>query len=197
MPIWADFMKEALRSHPDWNGDWAMPMGVRKAEIDIRNGSVVRELDATEAAANAKPAPTPTIERAKLNIEGYEEELPAEDKEIYVTNIPAEFRRVELFIAGTVPNRMLVPSVDETLESAGESPAASPTPVESTLEETAQEADALATELRRKVQRETTGSITIMICPTTELRATISCPTKRPRTFAPGDEPSDFCPFHR
>lgn len=197
MPIWADFMKEALRSHPDWNGDWAMPMGVRKAEIDIRNGSVVRELDAMEAAATAKPAPTPTIERATLNIEGYEEELPADDKEIYVTNIPAEFRRVELFIAGTVPNRMLVPSVDETLESSAESPAASPTPIESTWEETGQGSDTPATELRRKSQRETTGSITIMICPTTELRATISCPTKQPRTFAPGDEPSDFCPFHR
>ncbi len=39
MPIWADFMQEALREHPEWNGDWAMPAGVRKAEIDIRDGA--------------------------------------------------------------------------------------------------------------------------------------------------------------
>ncbi|MDM7923064.1 MAG: PBP1A family penicillin-binding protein, partial [Pyrinomonadaceae bacterium] len=59
MPIWADFMKEALARHPDWNGDWAMPAGVRKAEIDIRNGSLVRELDGIAATrANVEPSPT-------------------------------------------------------------------------------------------------------------------------------------------
>src|SRR5215213_8170746 len=42
MPIWADFMKEALQLHPEWNGDWAMPANVRRAEVDIRNGLLIR-----------------------------------------------------------------------------------------------------------------------------------------------------------
>src|SRR5690606_8712493 len=45
LPIWADFMKAALALHPEWNGDWAMPAGIRRAEIDIRNGSLIRPLD--------------------------------------------------------------------------------------------------------------------------------------------------------
>ena len=34
LPIWADFMKAALEQHPEWNGDWTEPDGIRKAEID-------------------------------------------------------------------------------------------------------------------------------------------------------------------
>ena len=34
MPIWADFMREALNLNPEWNGDWKMPENIRKAEID-------------------------------------------------------------------------------------------------------------------------------------------------------------------
>src|SRR6185369_12098735 len=49
MPIWADFMKEALALHPEWNGDWQMPANVRKAEIDSRNGKLIRELTNEEA----------------------------------------------------------------------------------------------------------------------------------------------------
>ncbi len=45
LPIWADFMQEALKLHPEWNGDWAMPANLRKAEIDIRNGALIRETD--------------------------------------------------------------------------------------------------------------------------------------------------------
>ena len=53
MPIWADFMREALNEHPEWNGDWQMPESVKKAEIDTRNGSLIRELTNAEAE-NAK-----------------------------------------------------------------------------------------------------------------------------------------------
>lgn len=200
MPIWADFMREALRTHPDWNGDWAMPMGIRKAEIDVRNGTLIRELEATEAEA-VKPSPTPEIERAKLNIEGYEEEVPEETKEIYVTSVPAEFRRVELFIAGTVPNKMLVPSVEESLEASGESTyedgEPSPTPADSTVDphETSP-ADERTERLRRQLGRESSSGTTVMICNTTGLRATMACPAQ-PKVFAAGGEPKNFCPFHR
>ena len=50
MPIWADFMKAALDQHPEWNGDWTEPDGIRKAEIDIRNGKLIRELTDNEAS---------------------------------------------------------------------------------------------------------------------------------------------------
>ena len=150
MPIWADFMKEALATHPEWSGDWAMPVGIRKAEIDIRNGTVVRELDAVDASAAAKPDPSPTIERTKLAIEGYDEELSIEEEDIYVTSIPPEFRRVELFIAGTVPNRMLIPTVEESLEAASEDPVASPTPLSADEQEGDAEASDSAAELRAK-----------------------------------------------
>ncbi|QYO66123.1 transglycosylase domain-containing protein [Leptolyngbya sp. 7M] len=60
MPIWADFMKAALDLHPEWNGDWQMPATIRKAEIDIRNGSLIRELDGAEnATVAAQPTPSP------------------------------------------------------------------------------------------------------------------------------------------
>ena len=45
MPIWADFMREALNIYPEWNGDWEMPETVRQAEIDSRNGKLIRELN--------------------------------------------------------------------------------------------------------------------------------------------------------
>ncbi|OAV84618.1 hypothetical protein PTTG_11605, partial [Puccinia triticina 1-1 BBBD Race 1] len=41
LPIWADFMREALNQHPDWNGDWQMPDSIQKGEIDTRNGSLI------------------------------------------------------------------------------------------------------------------------------------------------------------
>jgi penicillin-binding protein 1B len=40
LPIWADFMSAALARHPDWGGDWQMPEGVQKAEIDTRTGQL-------------------------------------------------------------------------------------------------------------------------------------------------------------
>ena len=39
MPIWADFMRAALDLHPEWNADWTMPAGIRRAEIDTRSGN--------------------------------------------------------------------------------------------------------------------------------------------------------------
>src|SRR5258708_39761250 len=49
LPIWADFMKQALVRHPEWNGDWQMPDSIRKAEIDSRDGTILRELDNKQA----------------------------------------------------------------------------------------------------------------------------------------------------
>jgi penicillin-binding protein 1B len=40
LPIWADFMSAALEAHPEWNGDWQMPEGVRQEEIDTTTGKL-------------------------------------------------------------------------------------------------------------------------------------------------------------
>ncbi len=43
LPIWADFMSAALEAHPEWNGDWQMPEGVRQEEIDTTTGKLATE----------------------------------------------------------------------------------------------------------------------------------------------------------
>ena len=110
MPIWADFMKEALVRYPEWNGDWVMPATVRKAEIDIRNGSLIRELDFAEAA-NLKPSPSPSASASPAgpaDDPAWATSEISETPEVFVTDVPAEFKRIELFVAGTIPNKALL-----------------------------------------------------------------------------------------
>ena len=134
MPIWADFMQKALAAHSDWNGDWAMPANVRKAEIDIRNGSLIRDLDLT-VDPNASPTVTPTpYKPSDPNLQQYYDEpqtTPTPD--VFVTNVPAEFRRVELFIAGTEPMKAFVNPDDQAQPS--EKPTPSPTPLNETWQD--------------------------------------------------------------
>ncbi|NOT47397.1 MAG: PBP1A family penicillin-binding protein, partial [Acidobacteria bacterium] len=109
MPIWADFMQEALKLHPEWNGDWTMPAGIRKAEIDIRNGTLIRELDVMETVdAKASPNPTPTPTPVDPSLEAWQVDDVAPPKEVFVTEVPVEFRRAELFVPGTLPNKALI-----------------------------------------------------------------------------------------
>ncbi len=201
MPVWADFMKEALRLHPEWNGDWAMPANVRKAEIDIRNGALIRELD---SLAEATPSPTPvtTPTRPKDGTEYYYEEPPAEPKEIYVTDVPAEFRRVEFFVMGTVPNRSLIPIPDVTDGPDGGEADPRPSPSITPFTETWQQ-DSESGDSRRvpgvasEPPERTEGGVTVLICPLTGMRATANCSPREARTFRSGAEPRDFCTFHR
>lgn len=199
MPVWADFMKEALAMHPEWNGDWTIPANVRKAEIDIRNGSLIRELDLTEALATPTPSPTPDRPKDPELEALYDVPLP-EPKEIFVTNVPAEFRRVELFVSGTVPNRSLLPLFEESTTNEAEKPDR-PTPTPTPLAETWQEGSEPPSTSNSRTQNpspaaELSGSVTVMICPVTKLRAVKNCPTKQSRTFAKGLEPRDFCTLH-
>jgi penicillin-binding protein 1B len=199
MPVWADFMKEAIALHPEWNGDWAMPANIRKAEIDIRNGALIRELDAT---AEASPTPTPTPVRPKdPNLEQfYEEPLPPEQPEIYVTNVPAEFRRVELFVAGTVPNRSLLQITDEIIDDGNNSgrPTPSPTPLSGTWQDGSEPSGGQPPAGQvRTPSAETGATVTVMICPVTGMRATVNCPDKHSKSFRSGSEPKEFCTFHR
>lgn len=202
MPIWADFMKEALAMHPEWNGDWSMPAGVRKAEIDIRNGSLVRELDAAEAV-ETKPTPTPS---ATPKVEGLDDpawatEQQPEVKEVLESNVPAEFRRIELFIAGTLPTRAMFESSEPTYDEHGNPviedppPASAGSPTPTPLSGTWQEMEDGSN--RRRSSSSGERGLTVLVCPVTGLRVTSNCPGRESRTYPPNAEPREFCPVHR
>jgi len=199
MPIWADFMKEALAQHPDWNGDWAMPATIRKAEIDIRNGSLIRELDSSStpsATPTPTPIPTPTIDPA---YEQYYEQPDQDPAELFITKVPPEFRRIEVFVAGTVPNRSLLPVPDESPPDEQETPkaAASPTPISGTWQDGA-ETNGEPRSLESGTSRSADADyISVMVCPVTGMRANANCPDKEAKTFRKGTEPKEFCTFHR
>ncbi len=188
MPIWGDFMKEALRLYPEWNGDWAVPANIRRAEIDIRNGSLVRELDLVESAS---PGP------ASASLPEVPAELQdQEPAEIYVTEVPPEFRRVEFFIAGTVPNRSLLPEPE--VISLPELPEPSPTPITQTWQEDMEMPETRSpSEPKGKASPDRSRQVTVMVCPLTGMRATANCPRKEPKTYAAGEAPDEFCTFHR
>jgi membrane peptidoglycan carboxypeptidase len=202
MPIWADFMKAALDRHPEWNGDWQMPVGIRKAEIDIRNGTLVRELDAVETVV-AKATPTPqTTPLPELEDPAWQTEPIPEPKEVFVTNVPAEFRRVELFIGGTLPSRTLIEQDDTYFDesqysdpsaTAEPTPSPSATPVTGTWE---QNADKHSPSRNRSPSEQQT-SVVVGVCPITGRRSTTRCPGSEIRSFTRGTEPKEFCTFHR
>jgi penicillin-binding protein 1B len=193
LPIWADFMKAALELHPEWNGDWTMPDSIRKAEIDIRNGKLIRELGNAEAEnikanlANQKknsnsnaaiPEPTPTA-----NVE-----------DLFVTDVPAEFRRVELFVSGTVPNKIL--PTDETVEDS-ETSEPNPQPTGTPFQTWTEEQTNKKVEISPADQTENfDNKIFVMICPLTGMRATSNCPQKEAQSFKQSQAPKDFCTFH-
>ncbi len=199
MPIWADFMKEALNLHPEWNSDWTMPDGIRRAEIDIRNGSLIRDLSGIEGI---EPSPSPTPATLNSNSNSiYDSELepePEKPKEIYVTEVPAEFRRVELFIGGTLPNRAIL-SPEETESDGGNdgTPSVAPTPF-TTWQDGIQ--DQIGDQDKKPPESPSEQAppkmVSSMICDYTGMKATAYCPKKRMKTFKEGEQPKDNCTFH-
>jgi penicillin-binding protein 1B len=199
MPIWADFMKAALDEHPEWNGDWPMPIGIRKAEIDTRNGALIRELDVVEASnTTASPTPTPKQPDPAVDDPAWAVEPTPEVREVFATNVPAEFRRVELFVSGTIPNRQLLTEADlaaqAEYEAGQETP--SPTPIDETWQEELGTNSNQSNRTRRRgdVREDTT---IVSVCPITGMRATSNCPLPESKSFRTGTEPTDFCTFHR
>lgn len=190
MPIWADFMREALNLHPEWNGDWEMPSSVRKAEIDTRNGKLIRELSNEEA--DSVKAQQDALKK-KSNSNANPISVTPEIKEIYVTNVPAEFRRIELFIAGTVPTKVLLPTNEDFTES--EKPTPTPTPFTTWQEEGTTDGAKLSKD-EKDGKKNLDIKLTVMICPLSGMRAILNCPNKESKTFTQGQEPKDFCTFH-
>jgi len=185
--------------HPEWNGDWVMPAGVRKAEIDIRNGALIRELDGVETA-EVKPmpsiSPTPKKYDPAVDDPDWAVEQPPETKDVFVTDVPAEFRRVELFIAGTIPNRQLL--TEEDMIPEGE-PNPNPSPTQTPLSETLQDqVDSNSNQRsRRRDRTDNSKTVFVFVCPVTGMRATVNCPGRESRAFPEGSEPKEFCTFHR
>jgi penicillin-binding protein 1B len=195
MPIWADFMKEALALHPEWNGDWQMPANVKLGEIDTRSGKLIRELTGEEAANEASKGAIKKNSNSNANsnasVPEYETPAPAE---IYVTDVPAEFRRIELFIAGTVPAKTLLPVDEEPLYDP-EQAAPTPTPLNETWQEQSKP-EAPNPASANKTEKSAAPKIAVLICPLSGMRATISCPKKESKIYDEGKEPKDFCGFH-
>ena len=200
LPIWADFMQAALKMHPEWNGDWVMPPNVRKAEIDTRTGDLIRELDSVEAMnirddenkANRKANTDPTTAQ------------PADDQESQLadmSNVPAEFRRIELFVSGTVPAPKTVaiaePQYDPETGELIETPTPTPreTPLNGTWQDRA-EPPGVESGNSNVGASQKSGLVSIDICPLTGMRATSNCPEHERKTFRRGTEPKDFCTFH-
>ncbi|MFN6964935.1 MAG: transglycosylase domain-containing protein [Pyrinomonadaceae bacterium] len=201
LPIWADFMREALRLNPEWNGDWAMPANIRKAEIDIRDGSLIREIDGAVEPSPANETATPAAPDPNIP-----PDASAQPPVEYIPNVPAEFRRVELFIAGTVPARKL-PAVGGEVQYdpvtgepiAPPRPEPSPTPLDDTWQNDADDADPDESRGGRSRPSPSDGqprSLTVRICPLTGMRAASYCPNPQLRSYAAGAEPRDFCTFH-
>ena len=195
MPIWADFMRESLDLHPEWNGDWQMPSTVRKAEIDTRNGKLIRELS-NEEAASVKAQQALMKKNQNSNSNTQTEEI-RDIKDIYVTDVPVEFRRVELFIGGTVPNKILLPTEDTIpKEEIDNQPRSTPTPFGTWEQQQRGETENQNSSTETKPSS-SGRTIMLMICPLSGARATINCPTKEPKSFEEGKDPKDFCQFHR
>ncbi len=199
MPIWADFMREALNENPDWNGDWQMPSTVQKAEIDTRTGKLVKDLTDTEADTVQTPQATPEP-NADPNFPPIETNEP---KNLFVTEVPPEFRRTELFIAGTAPNKTLLPTADETNLTEPEltpptlTPTPAATPFLSWQEAQQNQSDQKSTDGENfKPTPEIQRNVTVMVCDLTGMRATVNCPHTHPKTFKEGEEPRQFCTFH-
>lgn len=194
MPIWAEFMRDALRLHPEWNGDWQLPNTIRRAEIDIRNGSVIRELTIQEA--DSVKAQQKVLEQQK-KVENQDGQVEISDqKEIYVSNVPPEFRRIELFIGGTVPNKMLMPVEETNFDTESTKPKATPTPFTTWEEAQKKEANKDKEEDSGNDGLTSVDKITIMWCPLSGKRATVNCPNSEAKIFLRGTEPKEFCRLH-
>ena len=199
MPIWADFMREALSQNPEWNGDWQMPGSVQKAEIDTRTGKLVRDLTGNQADVVEAQQNVSYRMKSPNNSAG----KPLETKSLFITEVPPEFRRIEMFVAGTAPNKMLLPSAEDTyltesqLNQTYTTPTPTATPFMSWEEAQQNQGNRKNTSGEPyKSTPEIQRNVTLMVCDFTGMRASKYCPRTHPKTFDEGEEPKDFCTFH-
>ena len=192
LPIWADFMRQALNLHPEWNGDWQMPDSVKQAEIDTRDGKILREIDTKQADLLKVQQ---SVLKKNKKTEAPEEQGTPEIINSFLGNIPLEFRRVELFISGTIPAN-LIPTEDPNVNLENIQPEATPTPFVTWEEAQKSSPKASDTANSNTAKEEVIKSTTVMICEFSGMRATLNCPKKESKTFKNNTEPKEFCTFH-
>jgi penicillin-binding protein 1B len=199
LPIWGDFMREALNIHPEWNGDWQMPSSIQKAEIDTRDGAIIRQIENDQAEAVQTQIKV-SKNNSNSNSNKVQPANPSTEKDLAGSTVPAEFRRIELFISGTIPISILPKETAELETTISPTPTATPFMTWQDAQEhtdKTQETEPESFE-EEKIPAAPTPQqkITLMICPMSGLRATANCPTKEPKTFKRGEEPIEFCNWH-
>jgi hypothetical protein len=118
---------------------------------------------------------------------------------IVATDVPAEFRRVELFISGTLPTPRYateteIPQYDPDTGELIERPTPTPheTPIGETWEDGAEPPGVTAS----PTYEPRNAMTSVYVCPLTGMRATSNCPERERRMFRRGTEPKEFCTFH-
>ncbi|HLA13077.1 MAG TPA: PBP1A family penicillin-binding protein [Pyrinomonadaceae bacterium] len=78
LPIWTDFMQVALSEHPEWQGEWQMPEGIKQVEINPKTGQLAIPEDTERRVElfinGTEPGDTDTIVP--------EDEVPSDEPEV-------------------------------------------------------------------------------------------------------------------
>lgn len=218
LPIWADFMREALNLHPEWNTDWQEPITIQKAEIDTRDGRTIREVSpySPEFSAENKPLSEEEKQKAQLAdapLDEYGNPIVGKLEAQEAVDIPKDFRRIELFVGGSIPTRATdkpSPLEDLPAPEANVVTAEAPTPYpNATFTPTPPPLNVDITKSRPKEDHSSDSnppdaprddfSVILMIDPTTNRIAAPTCPQMKPVKFKQGTEPRAVCSpeFHR
>jgi len=102
MPIWAEYMREALRIRPEFQGTWQIPSGLRRAEIDRRDGSLIRELEDIDEVQDPVTSPDPIAEKDSI-----------ENQTSAPSATAGDTMRIEFFVVGTVPIKSSYKGIEE------------------------------------------------------------------------------------
>ncbi len=168
LPIWSDFMSVALANHPEWNGDWQMPEGVKQQDIDPTTGQIAKAETVNKRSELFINGTVPGVENADAT-----EDTAQQPPTISDGQEPKKDPNME---PAAMP------------ESTPESPRPKPTPkVDSRSKNDSR--DVYDGYSATKLQ----GTITLDIDPTTGLIAVDSCPVIRTKTFIIGQEPRKYC----
>ncbi|HZH90882.1 MAG TPA: PBP1A family penicillin-binding protein [Pyrinomonadaceae bacterium] len=169
LPIWADFMSAALAAHPEWTGDWQMPLGLEEASIDPRTGLLAAADSPAKRTELFIAGTAPTIESTAP----LDEELPPLD------GAGEEGGDFDYAPAPALPSDGSDPPPP---------PASAPQRPRTTVPRLegrgAMQPDGASRLL---------GTITLDIDPTTNLIAATTCPVIRSKTFPIGQEPRRYC----
>ncbi|MBV9958434.1 MAG: PBP1A family penicillin-binding protein [Acidobacteria bacterium] len=88
LPIWADFMSAALEAHPEWNGDWQMPGGVRQEEIDTTTGKAATAESTSKRTELFIAGTAPTTESGEATEEETTEPAEGDGEDLNLPPLP-------------------------------------------------------------------------------------------------------------